>query len=83
MQYYIYSFCISVADVSTQVYWRTPFHAIGSVKHLTEYTVMDTNHISDSERVTFKGQGSLSQKVNIIVVFKVLNVDYTLYMQII
>ncbi|KFM68812.1 60S ribosomal export protein NMD3, partial [Stegodyphus mimosarum] len=53
---------LQTADVSNQQYWRTPFQAIGSLKEFTEYTVMDTEYILDSERRTFAGQGPLSHK---------------------
>ncbi|GBN49555.1 60S ribosomal export protein NMD3 [Araneus ventricosus] len=53
---------LQTADISSQQYWRTPFHAIGSLKNYTEYTVMDTSFILDSERITFAGQGRISTK---------------------
>lgn len=53
---------LQVADVSSQQYWRNPFFAIGSLKQFTEYTVMDTSFILDSERRVFGGQGPISHK---------------------
>ncbi|GFS98675.1 60S ribosomal export protein NMD3 [Nephila pilipes] len=53
---------LQIADVSSQQYWRTPFNAIGSLKQYIEYNVMDTTLISDSERITFGGQGKMSMK---------------------
>lgn len=53
----------TAADVSSQQYWRNPFYAIGSMKQLTEYTVMNTELILDKERRTFSGQGPISHKV--------------------
>ncbi|KAI9234504.1 MAG: NMD3 family-domain-containing protein [Podila humilis] len=32
---------LAVAEISTQTYWRTPFHALASVKQMVEYYVLD------------------------------------------
>lgn len=53
---------LQTTDISSQVYWRQPFEAIGSLKQMTEYTVMNAEIILDKERRTFIGQGPLSQK---------------------
>ncbi|KAI9320738.1 NMD3 family-domain-containing protein [Dichotomocladium elegans] len=32
---------LNVADISTNIYWRTPFNSLASAKSLTEYCVLD------------------------------------------
>ena len=56
-------FCIPVAEINGNAYWRSPFNALCGTKQLTEYVVMDIDIIRDHERRTFAGQGATSFKV--------------------
>ncbi|XP_069939784.1 60S ribosomal export protein NMD3 [Cherax quadricarinatus] len=48
-----------LAEVSSTVFWRTPFNSLCTSKKLTEFVVMDTN-AADVKR--FSGQGPISKK---------------------
>lgn len=52
----------SVAEVSNNVYYRTPFYSICNPKQLVEYIVMDIEPIMDKERKYFPGQGTISTR---------------------
>jgi nonsense-mediated mRNA decay protein 3 len=54
---------VTVAEVSSTIFWRYPFDSICDPKQLTEYIVMDIDHILDKDRKTFPGQGAVSSKV--------------------
>lgn len=40
-------FCVLVAEVTSTVYWRTPFESICNPKQLIEYIVMDLEVIKE------------------------------------
>lgn len=48
-----------LAEVSSTVFWRTPFNALCTSKKLTEFVVMDTSEASVKH---FSGQGQISKK---------------------
>ncbi|XP_065353178.1 60S ribosomal export protein NMD3 [Cloeon dipterum] len=50
-----------VAEVSGNVFWRTPFDAIANPKQLVQYTVMECEPIF-SQSQAFPGQGPISNK---------------------
>jgi nonsense-mediated mRNA decay protein 3 len=54
---------VTVAEVSSTIFWRYPFDSICDPKQLTEYIVMDIDLILDKDRKTFPGQGAVSSKV--------------------
>lgn len=48
-----------LAEMTSTVYWRTPFNALVTSKKLTEFIVIDTNEAVVKH---FKGQGQISSK---------------------
>ena len=42
--------CGLVAELSSQVFWRTPFTALVGPKQMTEFMVMDVERIDDRNR---------------------------------
>lgn len=54
---------VTVAEVSSTIFWRYPFDSICNPKQLTEYIVMDIDLILNKDRKTFPGQGAVSNKV--------------------
>ncbi|XP_044728459.1 60S ribosomal export protein NMD3 [Chrysoperla carnea] len=55
-------FTAQIAEVSSAVYYRTPFNTILNPKQLILYIVMDIEVIRERDRVQFPGQGALSYK---------------------
>ncbi|CAB3222820.1 unnamed protein product [Arctia plantaginis] len=51
-----------VCDISSTVYWRSPFSAICNPKQLVEYVVMDIDVLKEHEKKSFPGQGMVSNK---------------------
>lgn len=46
---------LQVSELSSQQFWRNPFHGLCSPKQLTEYVVMDINFVKDVDRTVFAG----------------------------
>ncbi len=56
-----------VAEISATVFAKNPFGCLNqSSKRLSEYTVMNIEPISDSDRIKFKGQGATSKNVSTV-----------------
>lgn len=53
---------LQVAEISSNVFWRSPFQSLCSLKNLTEYVVMDVDAVMDVDRKSFTGQGPRSLK---------------------
>ncbi|KAJ9584723.1 hypothetical protein L9F63_020928, partial [Diploptera punctata] len=51
-----------IAEVSSTVFWRTPFKSICNPKQLIEFVVMNIEPILGKDRKIFPGQGALSNK---------------------
>ncbi|CAD7090471.1 unnamed protein product [Hermetia illucens] len=51
-----------IAEVTSTVYFRSPFEAICNPKQLVEFIVMDIEVIYDKDRKFFPGQGKISNK---------------------
>jgi len=49
-----------VAEISAQVFWRTPFGTLCSCRNLVEFVVMDVE--VNPKRAKFSGQGTISDK---------------------
>lgn len=60
----LFDFCVlsTVAEISSSVYWRSPFNSLCTARNLTEFVVMDIN---DADIKYFTGQGQISHKVYI------------------
>lgn len=53
---------LQIAEVNSQMFWRYPFSSLCTSKQMTEYTVMNSEFIKDSERSIFAGQGRISER---------------------
>ena len=51
-------FIFSVAEMSSQVYFRNPFRSICNCKQLTEYTVMNIEYINEKDIASAPGHYS-------------------------
>lgn len=51
-----------IAELTSTVYYRSPFEAICNPKQLVEYVIMDIEVIYDKDRKIFPGQGPISNK---------------------
>lgn len=51
-----------ITEVNSTTFWRYPFNSICNPKQLVEYVVMDIEPITDKNRKSFPGQGSVSTK---------------------
>lgn len=57
----IYPFVL-VAEVSSTVYYRTPFNSVLNPKQLVLYIVMDIEPVLHRDKKQFPGQGAVSNK---------------------
>lgn len=64
-----------IAEVSGQLYWRTPFDAILNPRQLSEYIVMDIELLKENEKKSFPGQGTVSHKHSVADVWVVKACD--------
>ena len=55
-----------MAEVSGQVYWRTPFVSLCSPKQLIEYMVMQVDIVLEKDKPVVRGQ--ISQRVSFITI---------------
>jgi len=60
-----------VAEVSATVYWRYNFNSICDPKQLTEYIVMDIEPVKYKDKKIFPGQGTISNKVRVFLLYKI------------
>lgn len=51
-----------VAEVSSTLYWRYPFHSICNPRQLKEFVVIDIEPIKDKDKKRFPGQGYITHK---------------------
>jgi len=65
-----------VAEVSGNVFWRTPFSAVCNPKQLIHYTVMECEPIMAHEKKTFPGQGPISNKVGFLMQIVYLSLTF-------
>jgi nonsense-mediated mRNA decay protein 3 len=56
---------LSVAEVTGERFWRSPFSSVCEPKQLVEFTVMDVEIIMDKDRKHVAGGGALSNKVSV------------------
>ena len=52
-----------MADVSRDVFWRTPFQSLCHPKQMQEFIVMQCDPIREKDRHKVAGHGHISQKV--------------------
>lgn len=65
------SFIFLVAEVNATIYSRHNFNSICNPKQLTEFVVMDVEPIKYTDKKTFPGQGSISKKVSLLLLYKI------------
>lgn len=53
----------SVADIPGNVYWRDPFNSLCQSNQLTEYTVIDIEHVDKNQKTSNASHGHISNKV--------------------